>query len=181
MKLRRAEMKDLQQIESIIQDGKQLLAAQHIDQWQGNYPNTNVLVDDIQNGRTMVLVDGYDVLGAAAVIPAPDESYQEIDGQWLTAGNSYVAIHRVAVSSHHHGKGLSGKLLAAIFDEIDRHPAVKGVRIDTHPENLGMQHVINKAGFTKTGTVEVKADDLTDVQDFAYEKLTKSAATVYAN
>jgi hypothetical protein len=41
--------------------------------------------------------------------------------------------------------------------------------------------VINKAGFTKTGTVEVKADDLTDVQDFAYEKLTKSAATVYAN
>ncbi len=38
MYLRRAEMKDLPQIESIIQDGKTHLAAQHIDQWQGDIP-----------------------------------------------------------------------------------------------------------------------------------------------
>lgn len=54
MYLRRAEMRDLPQIETIIQDGKELLRAQNIDQWQGNYPDTKVLVDDIQNGHTMV-------------------------------------------------------------------------------------------------------------------------------
>ncbi|MTV81859.1 GNAT family N-acetyltransferase [Secundilactobacillus folii] len=180
MYLRRAEMKDLSQIESIIQDGKKHLAAQHIDQWQGGYPNTNVLVDDIQNGHTMVLVEGYEVLGTAAVIPAPDESYQVIDGEWLTRGDNYVAIHRVAVSANHRGQGLSGKLFAAIFKEIEEHSSVKGIRIDTHPDNKGMQHVIKKSGFTSTGTVEVLADEQTSVHDFAYEKLTRAGSLVNA-
>lgn len=178
MYLRRAEMKDLPQIESIIQDGKRHLAAQHIDQWQGGYPNTRVLVDDIQNGHTMVLVDDYDILGTAAVIPAPDQSYQVIDGDWLTHDETYVAIHRVAVSANHRGQGLSGKLFDAIFNEIEQHKSVKGVRIDTHPENKGMQHVIKKAGFTETGRVEVLADEDTMVQDFAYEKLTNAGTLV---
>lgn len=175
MYLRRAEMKDLPQIESIIQDGKRHLAAQHIDQWQGIYPDTKILVDDIQNGHTMILVEDYEVLGAAAVIPGPDDSYQDIDGKWLTDDDSYVAIHRVAVSANHRGHGLAGKLFNAIFEEVDNFDSIKGIRIDTHPDNLGMQHIIEKSGFTKTGTVEVKADDLTDVQDFAYERLTRTA------
>lgn len=178
MYLRRAEMKDLSQIESIIQDGKKHLAAQHIDQWQGGYPNTQVLAEDIQNGHTMVLVDGYEVLGTAAVIPAPDESYQEIDGEWLTKGNSYVAIHRVAVSAKRRGQGLSGKLFDAIFNEIETHSTIQGIRIDTHPDNLGMQHVIKKMGFTETGTVEVLADQATLIHDFSYEKLNKAHALV---
>lgn len=178
MYLRRAEMKDLPQIESIIQDGKTHLAAQNIDQWQGGYPNTNVLVDDIQNGHTVVLVEGYEVLGTAAVIPAPDESYEEIDGEWLTHDNTYIAIHRVAVSANHRGQGLSGKLFAAIFAEIEANSSIKGIRIDTHPDNKGMQHVIKKAGFSETGTVEVLADQQTSVHDFAYEKLTKTGSLV---
>lgn len=178
MYLRRAEMKDLPQIESIIQDGKAHLAAQNIDQWQGGYPNTNVLVDDIQNGHTVVLVEGYEVLGTAAVIPAPDESYQQIDGEWLTRDESYVAIHRVAVSANHRGQGLSGKLFAAIFKEIDENSSIEGIRIDTHPDNKGMQHVIKKAGFSETGTIAIVVDDQQDVRDYAYEKLTKLGSLV---
>ena len=42
MLLRQATMADLPQIESIIRDGRELLAAQAIDQWQGSYPNVNL-------------------------------------------------------------------------------------------------------------------------------------------
>ncbi len=52
MYLRRAEMKDLP-VNRINHPGwKNSPAAQNIDQWQGGYPNTNVLVNDIQNGHT---------------------------------------------------------------------------------------------------------------------------------
>ncbi|KRK48912.1 GNAT family N-acetyltransferase [Secundilactobacillus kimchicus] len=169
MYLRRAEMRDLPQIETIIQDGKELLRAQNIDQWQGNYPDTKVLVDDIQNGHTMVLVDHNEVLGTAAVIPAPDKSYTGIDGEWLTKDDHYVSIHRVAVSAKHRGQGLSGKLFDAMFAEIDKAATVDGIRIDTHPQNKGMQHVIKKMGFTETGHVQVMTDG-ENVTDFAYEK-----------
>ena len=45
----------------------------------------------------------------------------------------YLAIHRVAVSSHHHGRGLAGELFQRLFDQIDHAANIESVRIDTHP------------------------------------------------
>ncbi|WP_243676859.1 GNAT family N-acetyltransferase [Secundilactobacillus collinoides] len=50
---------------------------------------------------------------------------KKIDGQWLTDNDSYVAIHRVAVSANHRGHGLAGKLFNAIFEEVDTFDSIK--------------------------------------------------------
>ncbi|WP_062473483.1 GNAT family N-acetyltransferase [Levilactobacillus senmaizukei] len=172
MLLRQATMADLPQIESIIRDGRQLLADQNIDQWQGTYPGTSVLVDDIHQGFTVVLEEDNEILGTAAVIPGEDVSYKQIEGQWLTKDAPYLAIHRVAVSSHHHGRGLAGELFQRVFEQIDRTQDIEAIRIDTHPDNQAMQHIIKKNGFTETGMVKLLGMDLDNVKDFAYERLT---------
>lgn len=173
MLLRQATMADLPQIEAIIRDGRDLLAAQSIDQWQGIYPNTAVLVDDIHQGWTVVLEENDEILGTAAVIPGVDPSYKQIHGQWLTTDAPYLAIHRVAVSSHHHGRGLAGELFQRLFVQIDKAENVESIRIDTHPQNMAMQHIIKKNGFTETGMIDLVGMDLKPgVQDFAYERVT---------
>ncbi|WP_419348698.1 GNAT family N-acetyltransferase, partial [Acinetobacter baumannii] len=45
------------------------------------------------------------------------------------------------------------------------------VRIDTHPDNLAMQHVIQKAGFTYCGDILI-ADDPSPKR-FAYQLVLK--------
>ncbi|MDT6981090.1 GNAT family N-acetyltransferase [Levilactobacillus zymae] len=172
MLLRQATMADLPEIEAIIRDGRDLLAAQSIDQWQGIYPNTAVLVDDIHQGWTVVLEENHEILGTAAIIPGVDPTYREIDGQWLTHDASYLAIHRVAVSAHHHGRGLAGELFQRLFTQIDQAANIESIRIDTHPHNLAMQHIIKKNGFSETGKIDLDSVGLTGVQDFAYERLT---------
>ncbi|WP_367296384.1 N-acetyltransferase family protein [Levilactobacillus yonginensis] len=172
MLLRQATMADLPQIESIIRDGRELLAAQSVDQWQGTYPSTSIIVDDIHQGWTVVLEEDNEILGTAAVIPGEDANYERIDGQWLTDQAPYLAIHRVAVSSHHRGRGLAGELFQRIFAQIDKAENVESIRIDTHPDNKGMQHVIKKNGFTETGMIDLINQDLDGVKDYAYERVT---------
>lgn len=182
MLLRRAEMKDLPQIEQIILDGKAHLAAQNINQWRGQYPNMDVLVHDINNGYNYVLVEDDEVLGTISAISGPDMSYQTLDGQWMTEEGEYVALHRVAVSANHRGEGLSTKLFNAVLDELSLNPMIKGVRIDTHQENFGMQHVIKKMGFAETGLVKVlNSSNVEQVYNIGYEKLNLPVSLPMAN
>ncbi|MFC6323786.1 GNAT family N-acetyltransferase [Companilactobacillus baiquanensis] len=182
MLLRRAEMKDLPQIKQIILDGKAHLAAQNINQWRGQYPNMDVLVHDINNGYNYVLVEDDEVLGTISAISGPDMSYQTLDGQWMTEEGEYVALHRVAVSANHRGEGLSTKLFNAVLDELSLNPMIKGVRIDTHQENFGMQHVIKKMGFAETGLVKVlNSSNVEQVYNIGYEKLNLPVSLPMAN
>lgn len=181
MRLRQATMADLPAIEAIIRDGRELLAAQAIDQWQGSYPNTAVLVDDLHQGFTVVLEEDHEILGTAAIIPGVDPTYRQIDGQWLTHDAPYLAIHRVAVSAHHHGRGLAGELFQRLFAQIDRADHIESIRIDTHPQNFAMQHVIKKNGFTETGHIDLSAVGITDVFDVAYERVTPHVLPSHLN
>jgi len=174
MRLRKATMEDLPHIESLIADGRDHLAAQGIDQWQKTYPHQDDLIKDIKNGWTVINVDEEtgELLGTCAVIPGPDATYAEIDGQWLTKDATYVAVHRVSVSRAHRGKGLTSKLFQEIFDRVDTMPTIESIRIDTNEKNTAMQHIIMKNGFTATGKVTLKRADVYGVKNFAYEKLT---------
>ena len=56
MKLKKATMEDYDQIMTILRDGSNQLAEQGIDQWQGDYPNPDVVKNDIKNGWAMVQI-----------------------------------------------------------------------------------------------------------------------------
>ncbi|MDO4903009.1 MAG: N-acetyltransferase [Limosilactobacillus sp.] len=172
MKLRKATMEDFDQIMDILRDGRNQLAEQGIDQWQGDYPNADVVKEDIENGwGVLAQSDDEQTVGYVAVVDGPDTSYDTMKGKWLVETENYVVLHRVAVHSKHTGHGYASKLFIAVIDYIhDHRKDVETMRIDTHEDNKIMQHLITKHGFEKVG--EVYGYYSEDETIYVYAKLT---------
>lgn len=152
--LRLATEADLPAVTSIIHEAKGFLAEQNVDQWQHGYPTDADLKTDVESGITYVLVVDGQIAGTAALHQGLDTNYLEIeDGEWLNGVHGrYTAIHRIAVSGAFRGQALSDKLISGLIT-ISGVLGYKDVRIDTHPENKGMQHVITKNGFERRGVI----------------------------
>ncbi|GEK28000.1 GNAT family N-acetyltransferase [Furfurilactobacillus siliginis] len=154
-----AEMNDLPAIKDIIMDARAFLAEQGIDQWQNGYPEDAVIAADIARGETVALKDDEGtILAIASLVKGFDTPYEGIvDGNWRVAGttNNYVSIHRVAMAKASRGHHLTHDFFNLMLDQITADPDIESVRIDTHPENFGMQHVIETNGFTYVGLVPV--------------------------
>lgn len=158
--VRKATEKDLPEIKKIIDAGRGFLKEQGINQWQGAYPTSEDIKKDIDNSTSYVIdVDGK-VAGSATLHLGIDPDYLEMEeGEWDHGTTAhYSAIHRVSVSHEYRGQGLAGKLISGLFT-VSSLLGFKDVRIDTHPMNKGMQHIILASGFTKKGIIRTKAED----------------------
>ncbi len=176
MQFRKAKLTDLETIIEILSDGKDQLAEKGIDQWQGDYPSRDQVIDDIKKGHAFLAQsnDG-ETVGTFAIVNAPDNSYETMHGNWLVDTDDYVTIHRVAIHSNHGGKGYATQLFKAIINHLATHHAnIQSIRIDTHVDNLAMQHLIDKMGFEKVGEM-YGAYHQTDAV-YVYELLTKKFA-----
>ena len=101
-RFRRATMDDLPVMLKIYQHARELMAANgNPTQWGNTFPREEVILDDIRQQRTMLLVDEADgkerVLAQFALCTGEDPTYAHIDGAWLD-DDSYVTIHRIASS-----------------------------------------------------------------------------------
>lgn len=152
--LRQAKKADLPEIINIIHDAKRHLKEQGIDQWQTGYPTDADLERDVEYDIMYVLVVDGKIAGTAALWMGIDPNYLKIeDGEWAGGPEArYTAIHRIAVSGNYRGQHLSDKLISGLLT-VSRQLGYRDVRIDTHPDNKGMQHVINKNGFTYRGII----------------------------
>lgn len=150
--VRKATVADIPAIMQVIADAKAFLAGQNIDQWQGAYPNTAAVQKDVAAGTGRVLcVDGV-VTGIASLIPGPDPFYGFIEGAGWSTNRDYFAIHRFAIGNNGRGQHLSRPFMTALLSELYGR-GVRDVRVDTHPDNKIMQHVVTSNGFVHVGTV----------------------------
>lgn len=161
MIFRRSTEKDLDQMEAIANEGKALLKASGIPQWQrGTYPDRALFAKDIEEGIGYVVSEGGTVLSVCAVTFTDEESYRNLtEGSWLTPdGAPYATIHRCAVSAAHRGKHVAGFMFKSAAEFAKQHGA-PGLRADTHPENLRMQRALESAGFKKCGRITLIGGD----------------------
>ncbi|WP_137596884.1 GNAT family N-acetyltransferase [Paucilactobacillus kaifaensis] len=167
--IRQATNEDLPEIKKIIADAKAYLKKQGVDQWQDGYPSDQNLADDVKNEITYVLIIDGKIAGTAALWQGIDLNYLKIeDGSWLNGIEArYTAIHRIALSSEFRGQHLSEKLISGLLT-VSRTLGYHDVRIDTHPDNLGMQHVITTNGFDYRGIIYMHAGS---AKRFAYQLL----------
>lgn len=143
---------DVPQIMDIIAQAQAYLAAQGINQWQNGYPDEAIVRQDIRLGNGYVLKEDGAVIGIATIIFDGEPSYADIhDGAWTTP-EPYACIHRIAVSGHARGKGAADALMTAA-DDVIRVQGVKGVRIDTHRENIVMQRMLARNGYSLCGVI----------------------------
>jgi GNAT superfamily N-acetyltransferase len=171
--LRKATKEDLPKVIDIITEAKAYLKKQDIDQWQGNYPSNDDLAKDISNDITYVLMVDDQIAGTAALWRGIDLNYLKLEGgSWINGIEArYTAIHRIAVSSDFRGQHLSDRLISGLLT-VSRTLGFVDVRIDTHPDNKGMQHVITNNGFDYRGVIYMNVDN-EDSKRFAYQIIMK--------
>lgn len=118
------------------------------DQWGTEYPYDYLIKEDIELGRLFVVDCDGSVEGVFLMESGPDETYLEIEGEWLN-DEPYYVIHRIASSGKAKGVVNLAVEYALQFSN--------NVRIDTHEKNLTMQKVLTKIGFKPCGTIYVFA------------------------
>ncbi len=112
-------------------------------QWKDGYPQREMLEEDIRQERLFV-VESDQVCGVFMFTVGEDPTYAHIDGEWGSSA-PYGVIHRIA--------GVGGGIFQAAFDYCSG--VIRHLRIDTHADNEPMQHVVEKAGFSRRGIIYV--------------------------
>ena len=157
MIFRKATFEDIDTIEQMIRAASARLGAAGIDQWQRGYPNRQSIERDIEAGVGMLLCEGATLLMYGAVIFTGEPAYDD-----LTAGD-YAVVHRLCASEIFVGMGFAKSFMFAA--EAMASERVKSMRIDTHPDNKIMQHLVERLGYTYCGDVVIESRRL------AYEKI----------
>lgn len=120
-------------------------------QWNGGYPQREVLIDDINKEQLYVLAIDDEIHGVFAFIKGEDPTYNYIEnGSWL-AEDEYYAVHRVASA------GKSKGVLKTCLDFCKNFDT--NLRIDTHSDNKVMQHLLIKNDFVECGTIYLQNGD----------------------
>ena len=184
MLIRKTEITDLDALMPIFDEARETIAALGIDQWQNGYPSCAVIEKDIELSQSRVVIInggvcsacgnfGGDVCATFALIFDGEPTYDKIyDGEWLTGNSdSYIAIHRVAISVAMRGRGIAGEIISYATDTA-RSLGRKSLRIDTHRGNVVMRKMLEKQGFSHCGTIYLENGD----ERVAYEKIIEEAS-----
>ena len=113
-------------------------------QWGRHHPAREVLEEDIVMRRLYVVEDLERLCGVFMFMVGSDPTYAYIEGSWRSNA-PYGVIHRIA--------GVGGGVFAAALEYCS--DIINHLRIDTHADNKPMQHVVEKAGFSKRGIIYV--------------------------
>ncbi len=161
---REATYSDLEPIMQIIAQCQALLRERGVDQWQDGYPSREPIERDIDLHQGYLLECNGQIAAYAALVPGAEPSYLTIqNGAWLSS-LPYLTMHRLAVGEHVRGEGV-GAMFFAQMEREARHRGIKSLRADTHRDNLVMQRLLSRMGFTLCGDVYLPA------HRFGFERL----------
>lgn len=166
MKFRKAVFTDLENIMSIIKDGQDYLKKQGINQWQNNYPNREVIENDIANGYSYLVEEGSNLVATVAISFDGEITYNKIhDGQWLSSSD-YCVIHRMAIHKEKRGSQVSSFMMKSI-ELLCIEKNIMSIKVDTHRKNTPMQQYLKKNHFKYCGLIYLSDGD----ERLAYEKI----------
>ena len=152
MKFKKSTKSDIDNIMKIITQAQNYFKEKGIDQWQNNYPNAEVISNDIVKGESYVLIKDEQIIATTVITFKKEKTYETIyNGQWISE-NQYGTIHRIAVDNAYKGLGLSHKIIK-YAEEICLNNDVYSLRVDTHEDNIPMQNLLKKNEFKYCGVI----------------------------
>jgi len=164
MVIRLANLNDIPQIIQLIAEIVPVMNAAGNFQWDSTYPNTTVFENDIAKKQLWVADDAVVISGIAAITTDQEPEYASVG--W-DLNETAIVIHRLAVSIHHHGKGIATKLMQQAEQvAIDRGIGV--LRIDTNSANKATRQLFPKLGYEFAG--EIGLGFRPNLRFYCYEK-----------
>lgn len=139
--------RDMQRIEEIYAYARAFMAANgNPNQWGTTHPPREQLERDIAEGNLYVVTAEERIHGVFYFYLGADPTYAHIENGAWHADRPYGTIHRIA------GDGSGGILRAAVAFGKRR---TDYLRIDTHEDNIVMQHAVEKQGFRRCGIIHI--------------------------
>lgn len=153
MKIRNAQAADLPEILKLYAEARDFMQKTgNGSQWGNSYPPVERVEADIRDGKSYVCETEDGLAGVFYFSDGPDPDYAKIyEGNWKSTG-AYQVMHRVAAPGRVKGAGSFCIRWCAEHSQ-------ESLRIDTHRNNLPMQHVLEKLGFRKCGIIYLENGD----------------------
>lgn len=149
MEIRKAEAGDYEEIMRIYAYARKFMAEHgNPGQWGNGHPAGETIKKDIENQKCHVCVgEEGRLLGVFYFAEEEDPTYQEIDGAWKNE-KPYGVVHRIASAPE--TKGVGSFCLKWALQQCGN------LRIDTHDDNVPMQSLLKKLGFSYCGRIRLK-------------------------
>ena len=151
--IRKANNFDVEKVLEIYSQAREYMKEQgNSEQWGDNYPSESLVSKDIADGKCYVC-ESKGELGAVFYFAIENDPCYDVikDGQWRN-DRLYGVVHRVAVGEVMRGQGIAGKCISYAVKEC-RKCGIYDLRMDTHVDNIPMQHFFEKNDFRKCGIV----------------------------
>ncbi|MBP3437139.1 MAG: GNAT family N-acetyltransferase [Clostridia bacterium] len=147
MEIRHAKKADLPQILAIYEAAVIFMREQNNPNQWTKTPEVSLLTGFIEQEKLYVCEDKGEIVGVFYFAIEEDETYKVIDGEWPN-DREYGVIHKI--SALHKSKGVGTFMISWCLKQIDN------VRIDTHEDNVPMQNLLAKLGFSYCGVIRLQ-------------------------
>ncbi len=163
MNICHAVPRDLPRIQEIYAIARSFMRSTgNMHQWVNGYPQQEVLLHDIEKGQLYVCRKEDTICGVFMFMLDEEPTYRHIEGGSWPNEKPYGTIHRIA--SDGSVKGIFTVCHDFVKQRTDE------IRIDTHHDNLPMQHVVEKHGFKKCGIIYLENGDPRIAYQWSKEK-----------
>lgn len=150
MKIMKAIKQDIPNIMNLIKEVVKHMMSQEIYQWNEDYPNLEVINNDIHNKDLYVIKNEKDCLGIIVINEEQSPEYKDIN--WKDHSEKVLVIHRLAVHPKYQGQGIARKLM----DFAESYAGENGymsIRLDCYSGNPRLNKVYLKRGYESRGQV----------------------------
>jgi ribosomal protein S18 acetylase RimI-like enzyme len=153
MIIRKANKSDLDNIMLMYKSCVKGMLANDIDQWDENYPNAEVIMEDLIAQTYFVAIENTIIIAGINIDQNQDDTYLAID--WQDKKNQFLVVHRLAVKVEFWKKGI-GKKLMIFAENLVVEKGLKSIRLDTYSGNpKAMEFYIN-LGYHQLGHIYLK-------------------------
>lgn len=165
MDIFKAKEDDVNNIMSMISECVKAMENQGIFMWNKDYPNSEVIEEDIKNGFGYVIKDNNNCIAYVCINEEQPQEYTQIS--WSDIVSKALVIRRLSVHPECQGKGIAKKFMDFIEDYAVNNE-YSCIRLDAYSENTGALRLYEKIGYKRLGQVFFSFKNL---PFYCYEKV----------
>ncbi|MFA5765822.1 MAG: GNAT family N-acetyltransferase [Bacilli bacterium] len=143
----KAKKSDLNLILDIIKNAILKYEKENIFQWNSSYPSEQMILGDIINEFTYLIVEGNNIIGFFVINNICEDNVHN-NVQWLNQNSTFLIIHRLCIDVKSQNKGKGTEALKNIISSF-AFGKVRSVRVDVFSANFYAIHIYEKLGFTR--------------------------------
>ena len=145
---RRATLEDLPEILLLYKAVVKNMIDSGINQWSDEYPNKEVLSQDIAKSELIVAISDDKIVSAFVMNEFADEDYYKAD--WQYPDLRWCVVHRLCVSPECHRQGIATSVMQYVEDTA-KSQGYESIHLDTFSGNPKALSLYHKLGFIDVG------------------------------